>query len=1402
MLLTSWLEGFFSNLSRDSKRVRQMRRRSGHRQSSRAMMVEILESRQMLSPLIALSGIEPTPLPYNGSAPVVVTSELVATSPSNFLDRTEISVFQGFQPASDRLSFSNTPNITGSYNSAGGILILSGTDSVAAYTQALDSVTFSNSGTNTAPRVISFETFGVDPVTHSTIVSNFVSRTVDQAPHVVSINRSSSIATTSANSVDFTVTFSEPVTGVTGSSFAVARTGGIVSTGISVNPVSGSVYTVTVNGIVGHGTIGLNLVDNGTIHDSSGLPLRSLSFPSSFANQVTFATGSLPEFVVTGDVNGDGIPDALVTNAASNSVSLMLGNGDGSFQPQRTFATGTSPYSAQLADVNGDGKLDIIVANSGNHSSNGTIGVLIGNGDGTFGPQQTYQAGVWPVQIAIADVNGDGNPDIVAANYKSNQLSVLLGIGNGTFQPQQLLATGLNPLGVTIGDVNGDHRPDLIVANHLSNTVSVYQGNGNGTFQSPQTYATGGNPDYIALGDVNRDGSPDLIVANESSNNVSVLLNTGYGTFSFYAPQTFGTGKYPFSVTLANMNGDSFPDLVVDNYGDGTVSVLAGHGDGTFADQQTFNVGYHPTRSTVADLNSDGKPDILVTDEGNNALGVLLANGNGNFTGQTYTETQSDPYVVSINRSPGAGSTSTANVVSFSVTFNEAVQNVTASAFSVVTTGAINTGSVSVVAHANSPLVYDVSVSGISGNGTIGLNLVDNGSIRDLAGNPLTNPNAPASFANQITFGTNPLPRQMSLTDLNGDGKADLIVTSAGNNSVSVQLGNGDGTFQAARNYATGSFPNSVVVSDVNHDGTPDLIIANSNSDSVSVLLGNGDGTFQPQIPIQTLSSPQSVAVGDFNGDGSPDLVVSNEGSNSISVLFGDGHGNLDFYTTMAVGQHPRGVAVGDFNGDGKEDIAFTNYYGNSVGILLGNGNGTFANQQTYGTGQYPTSLAMADINHDGILDLVTVNYKSDSSVSVLLGNGDGTFGSEKRISVGAGPYTVVLSDTNRDGNIDIVTSGYYSVSVLQGNGNGSFTAPSTFQTGYTPVGLAVGDINADRKPDILAANFSSNSISVLLGNGNGNFNGQTYTVNTAPVVNTQPVSTTVAPGGIVTFTATATGSPTPTIQWQQSANNGNSWADIPGATSSTYQFVSSTSVNGYQYRAVFTNAVGSASSNAATLTVPQPFQVLSTYKLTGFAGLSTGNFNLVDFQDPQALTSPTTYTATIDWGDGHTDTNLTVAHSAADGTTIHVIASHTYSAGGTYLPIITLTNAAGIYMSTTTANTSTIVVGSDLSGLISVTRSAVIKSRTTGLYYSTVTVTNISGGTILGDIDLVLLNLSSGVTLTDGNGKTSDGTNPWIRFSTTGLAAGKSLSLSLSFSLPSNLSSFNFGFKVFSVLN
>jgi hypothetical protein len=249
-------------------------------------------------------------------------------------------------------------------------------------------------------------------------------------------------------------------------------------------------------------------------------------------------------------------------------------------------------------------------------------------------------------------------------------------------------------------------------------------------------------------------------------------------------------------------------------------------------------------------------------------------------------------------------------------------------------------------------------------------------------------------------------------------------------------LGNGDGTFKAAKNVATGGYPRSVLLADLNGDGKLDVLIPNGYSPGhVAVLLGNGDGTFKPPVNYGTDQTPQGMALGDLNGDGKLDLVTANEeggfGQGSISVLLGNGDGSFKPATNIRVGTFPSHIVLADFNGDGKLDYALTSG-GNpgTISIGLGNGDGTFKAPMNFTTGSYLSTLSAGDVNGDGKVDLVAAS-SGDNTVKILLGNGDGTFQAAQNISTHVStPVAADLVDVTGDGKPDLAIGNYGSNNV------------------------------------------------------------------------------------------------------------------------------------------------------------------------------------------------------------------------------------------------------------------------------------------------------------------------------------------------------------------------------------
>jgi uncharacterized membrane protein len=381
------------------------------------------------------------------------------------------------------------------------------------------------------------------------------------------------------------------------------------------------------------------------------------------------------------------------------------------------------------------------------------------------------------------------------------------------------------------------------------------------------------------------------------------------------------------------------------------------------------------------------------------------------------------------------------------------------------------------------------------------------------------------SFRPAVPYNTSGYdPYSVAIADVNGDGKPDLIVANEQQSqsdtagSISVMLGKGDGTFRAPVNYSSGGeSAYSVSVADVNGDGKLDLVVANGclgtdcSTGGVGVLLGKGDGTFKKVVTYSSGAASvfgSHVAVGDLNGDGKLDLAVATTGAGCgsgcpeglVAVLLGKGDGTFKKAKTYHTGGFDAigWVAIADVNGDKKPDLVVANYCATecsfppaegSVGVLLGKGDGTFKTVKTYPSGgDGAISVAVADLNKDGNPDILVANCGPEAcgpgspggNVGVLIGKGNGTFKTAVNYPAENSPFEVVAADVNGDGIFDIVVSNWGSpdgstndgaVTVLEGKGNGTFRTAQTFSSGGAEApSVAVADVNKDGRPDIVLA--------------------------------------------------------------------------------------------------------------------------------------------------------------------------------------------------------------------------------------------------------------------------------------------------------------------------------------------
>ncbi len=656
-----------------------------------------------------------------------------------------------------------------------------------------------------------------------------------------------------------------------------------------------------------------------TLHQLAGLKTAADVFPNG-CPEPNLGITSRAGVWLGATKQGIGVFATAQPYGGNNAVFTMTTTMPFSTASFNTLSSLTAATAIAAADLNGDGNGDMVVVNDYNAASS-YVSVVLGNADGTFQTPANYPtAGNMSVAAVVDDVNGDGKADVVVAS-DDQHISVLLGVGDGTLHGAQSFSaavTGTSLTSLITADVNHDGKRDLICSNGL-----VLLGNGDGTFTAVSTPAftglqniTSGVPLGMATGDLNNDGKADLVVGTGSV----VYTFKGNGDGTFVAGLSYPSIDNSGYVTVTDLDGDGNADIYLGLANGGLYSgddssfsaayVLMGNGDGTFQGAATVKAAYNG--SNLGDVNGDGVMDLVSADTGVYGPGATF-------------------YVQLGNGKGGFTTASTFTSPSASFTLNS---------------------------------VYGV---------------------------------APFTFTNANTVA----PSAYAVGDVNGDGKADVVYAVNGLTGtyqgsslpttyaypvLFVALSNGDGTFKTPVPYVfpaiapASGFDDFVKVSymqiaDFNKDGKPDLVMSVDDQQGgtgtvpyvrgMAVLKGNGDGTFAttPSLTATYSSStapttallPQVVSTADVNGDGKPDMVVMLP---SFSIATG------------AVTQ---------------------------LETFIGNGDGTFKTPTTVSlTGNVYGIPALVDVNKDGKLDLVTLGETTTSSqaeLEIALGNGDGTFG-------------------------------------------------------------------------------------------------------------------------------------------------------------------------------------------------------------------------------------------------------------------------------------------------------------------------------------------------------------------------------------------------------------------------
>ncbi len=898
-------------------------------------------------------------------------------------------------------------------------------------------------------------------------------------------------------------------------------------------------------------------------------PAKSGITSTDFLYNPAFATGANPNSVAIGDLDGDGKPDLAVVNKSFSTISVFRNNSNtgsltfGSFASNVDFTTGTGPQSVAIGDLDGDGKPDLAVANFNsstvsvyrNTATSGSINA------GSFADKVDFATGASPYSVAIGDLDGDGRPDLAVANGGSNTVSIFRNtassgsITTGSFAANVDFATGISPISVVIGDLDGDGKPDLAVANNNANSVSVFRNSSTsgsittGSFAAKVDFTTGTSPYSVVIGDLDYDGKPDLAVANNNANSVSIFHNTSstgsITTGSFAAKVDFGTGSGPRSVAIGDLNGDRIPDLAIANGGSSTVSVLSNTftpgsiTTGSFAAKVDFGTGSGPRSVAIGDLDGDGRPDLAIANFTSNSVSVIRnASNNANLSALTISSGSLSPafnpattsYSVTVN-SATTSITVTPTVADVSATVQVSIQG---GAFTTVSSGSASIALDLLIGHnqiavkvtaedAKTIKIYIigvtralllpsissfnptnakpgdvVTITGVDFSTTTTNNIVlfgaTAGAVNSASANSLT-----VTVPTGATYAPITILNTESGLSANSNGNFNPVFSP---NKSSITTAD----FLTKVDFTTGTgSPQAVAIGDIDGDGKPDLVTVNNGSNKVSVFLNTStsgtvsSGSFAAKVDFTTATNPTAVAIGDLDGDGKPDLTVVNSGSNTVSIFQNiSSLGYISFATKVdfVTVNNQTALAIGDLDGDGKPELVVANNGNNRISVLRNTSTvGSFAFEPrvdfTTGTGSSPQAVVIGDLDGDSKPDLAVVN-NGNNTVSVFRNTAtagtisSSSFAGAVNFTTATNPQAIALGDLEGDGKMDlvVVNNGSRTVSVFRNTATSGTIASSSFATkvdfttggaGTNPQAVAIGDFNGDSKPD-LAVTSSGNT--------------------------------------------------------------------------------------------------------------------------------------------------------------------------------------------------------------------------------------------------------------------------------------------------------------------------------------
>jgi len=854
--------------------------------------------------------------------------------------------------------------------------------------------------------------------------------------------------------------FTEPVApqGITTGSLAIVDAFGALGTVDAVNVVSPTTVEFRLDAPLVPDLSYSATVSN-AIADLSGelLPLNKETFsfapPSntSIFPPRTFPVGFGPEYAANGDMNNDGETDFVVSNAADGTMSVLLGNGDGTFLPQIVSFAGNTPRGFALGDFDADGNLDAAVSLEGE----GAVAVLYGDGAGNLGlgaSDSTFAVtGASPVAVASGFLDNDLIPDLAIVNSGSQTVSILLPRTDRTLGIAPDITVPGVPSSAAIGELSGDALLDLAVTNEVGNTVTIFAGFGDGTFavlaRGGGVLPTGDAPVFVGIGDLDNDKDFDLYTANKGGGSTTVFTNFGFTRGAGFGAQEISVGDGAVFVGIGDLDNDKDLDLATaDRAGDSVTPVKQGPA-GNYASDPAIDSGDAPVYAAIVDVNNDGETDVVtvLSRDGSarrGALVVRLGGANEDIEGQRQFDAPPEP----------------THIVLADIDSTAAIDMIIAGA-----------------GQGSDPEIRVLEGSG-DGEFTQGASVLLPATPRDLAvanvvdesrrdvivslGDKLSETRVYSNSSKGLNFAeTLPFTSRVTVGNMLPGFPGTEIVTAPSSgaevSAISVYnlFGFRRGSIQPIVTADVfGGVVGDVAVADFNDDGLLDIaavgyggifadaVISRGISDAGLVVFyaesleGEIEYTSSIRVDLPDDHNFISMDTGDVNGDSLPDVVVcaniftSFRGEfasvGAFSVIASDEQSVFAEAEEYFIGRRVGGVELKDFTNDELADVAITSVFDDEVAVFVSASGGGFFEPQFYETHVAPGDLCATDVNGDGAMDLAIVNTGSDD-VTLLLGQGTPIGPDDAdELEIDLGSLTVQAISTGRGGSFGLEFTG------------------------------------------------------------------------------------------------------------------------------------------------------------------------------------------------------------------------------------------------------------------------------------------------------------------------------------------------------------------------------------------